>query len=568
MAIWQSFLPQFWPQFWYQSTMPKAPSAPMMSKAPMMSEMFPWFEEEDINKLNNMTAGIKDPTEYVRTQNEIYRAVLPQVTNDKIVKERDLMKNRKVYEVTQEKDPVVKKQKEWFLKVTELADIVKNKFNLPANADDKQIMTEFIQQTPNGWKLLEDYLNWGKELLYVSGIEERPVVKIPIEDEWWMSTIGKITATAWAIWLWLWWLKLWGMTIAGLGKKIYWLTLNPTQQEAEAIQSYRAWTSNIKPKTSIETALEQPLLQKWWRTISSKIWMMGTRSMIWEQAASAAKSKFTNIINPIMDNAEKMWLKFDYKKLFDRAKENITKSISYSVTQKKQIIENIDELFEWYNWTTTLKNLDLEKQAIAGKIPQKYQTMLKLPNELKAAQKEIAGIFRSTVHTTIKTVFWIDSAKIYQDYANLKWLSKIWPKALTAGGRKWGAWTLLSWAAEEIATPITTVVWKLSYKVGRVMEMLPDIAVKWIKLLPKTLQKLKWSASWAEFVDKNMINEMVHQSHIWILQWAIKNWWKSWIYKEIYKELWWKEQVQKEIEKLKNNAPKKVKTALIDYLRE
>jgi len=59
-----------------------------------------------------MTAGIKDPTEYVRTQNEIYRAVLPQVTNDKIVKERDLMKNRKVYEVTQEKDPVVKKQKE------------------------------------------------------------------------------------------------------------------------------------------------------------------------------------------------------------------------------------------------------------------------------------------------------------------------------------------------------------------------------------------------------------------------------------------------------------------------
>lgn len=554
MAIWQWLLT----------------SAQAGANALLKPVMFPWFNDAQATWVLNQTKDEQDEKLKKQKEYELYKKMLPVAMANKKQDERIEAKKELMYQSTQEKDVEKKSQMDLTLKMADFADQARN-YGLKngkdlTNIPDNEVIGAIIKTVPNGAKMFEDYMNnWDDSLLVQAGIKQPEVAET--NDDW-ISTIGKIATTAGGIWLWLAGLKFWGITLESLWKKIYWLTINPTQQEAEAIQSYKAGTSSFKPKTWVETALEQPILQKWWRTISSKIWQMWTRAMIWEQAEAAATRKFTDIINPIMNEADNVGISFDYASLFQKAKENIQNSAKYSDTQKKTILENIDELAHWYEWTTTLKNLDLEKQAIAGKIPQKYQTMAKLPNELKAAQKEVASVFRNTVHTTIKESFWVDSAKIYQDYANLKWLSKIWPKALTEAGRKWGAGSFLSWASEEIATPVTTVVGKLSYKAGKVMEMLPDLAVKWIKLLPKVLEKMKWSMSGVEFVDLNMINEWVHQSKIWILQWAIKNWWKTWIYKEIYKELWWQSWVQKEIDKLKNNPPAQVKTALIDYLWE
>jgi len=74
----------------------------------------------------------------------------------------------------------------------------------------------------------------------------------------------------------------------------------------------------------------------------------------------------------------------------------------YAKSQIDDILSNIDELTQGIQPSLSVKDLDLEKQALANKIPQKYQTMPKLPSEAKVAQKELANEFRKAVHATIK----------------------------------------------------------------------------------------------------------------------------------------------------------------------
>ncbi len=289
-----------------------------------------------------------------------------------------------------------------------------------------------------------------------------------------------VSTMAWAKvldWTWKWLDKLW--------RWVYGLTLNPTQAEADAVQAYRAWTTSIKPVTATDTAYEA--------------WIIGSKQRIGRVAERKANNIFKKTINPIMKQADDMWIKIKYSDLVKTAKESIKNSAKYSDTQKKTILENIDDLAKNYKWTTTLKNLDLEKQAIASKIPQKYQNMVKVPNELKVAQKELAKSFRNGVHSTIQKNFNVNSAKLYNDYANLKNLSKIWPKAATQSALKWWAGSFVTNATQQLITPVTTTAWKTIWTTWKALQKprqaLTKVAksvAKWTKNVWKTIWKSAW----------------------------------------------------------------------------
>ena len=324
-----------------------------------------------------------------------------------------------------------------------------------------------------------------------------------------LSPLAPVAAWAWA----LAWSYVAGKALEWVGKAIYWVTLPPPIDEAKAIQSYRAGVTNVKPRLTTDVLLDTPIIQKTplkqvMRSPTSALWWIGTRSMIGTQAESAANKIFTKKINPIFDKLDKFWLKIDTNKLVNWAKERVLASKKYSPSQIKEIIANIDEIALEYEPSLSVKQIDLEKQALVGKIPQKYQNMPKLPNELKVAQKELAKEFRDAVHWTIKNMYWTDSAKLYQDYWSLKWVSEIWPKALTQAGRKWGAWTLMSWLADELATPITTTTWKLTYKAWKALQYLPKKVVETIKSMPNTL---KWMPL------KEMAKLAIREMPTWII---------------------------------------------------
>jgi len=291
----------------------------------------------------------------------------------------------------------------------------------------------------------------------------------------------------------IWWTaaSLAGLWAAGewlqrVGRFLYGLTLPPTKEEAEAIQSFRAWAEWTAPRTTVDVALESPLIQEWGRSLRSRLGLFGTRSNIWEQAEAAARNIFTNTINPIFEQADVDNVNFDYSSLIDEAKQYINDFAWYSNEEKLAILDDIDEIAERYQWSSSLKNLDLEKQSLMNLIPNKYKWDARLPRSLQAARSALAWAFRNAVHNTISTVYGVDSAKLYQDYNSLRWLSQIWPKARTQWGRKWWFGGITSWILEELITPVSTTAGKVSYKLGELSKYIPKKVLQWIKSAAKS----------------------------------------------------------------------------------
>ena len=330
--------------------------------------------------------------------------------------------------------------------------------------------------------------------MWISPKETKQAIQTAIKDKK-TESIFSTAENVWKAVAAMWAAKLWWTALDKLWRWIYGLTIQPTTPEAEATQTRKAsnsWLSrnfgkakNTKPETAVDTAYNNGI-----------VW---TKQRIWTVAERKANNIFKKTINPIMKKADDMWIKLKYSDLVQNAKDYVKNSVKYSESQKKTILENIDDLAKDLKWTTTLRNLDLEKQAIASKIPQKYWNMPKESKELAAAQKALAKSFRDGVHNTIKSKFNVNSAELYKNYANLKNVSKIWPKAATQWGLKWWFGNFVTTAVQNTATPVTTRVWKAVGKTWKLLQKPRDALTKvaktvwkWAKNTAKAIWKWAW----------------------------------------------------------------------------
>ena len=167
---------------------------------------YPWFDEEDIKKLENMTKDITNADEREDTMDQLYRWFYDTVQNEHKLKERSKLLNQQAYEVWNITDPEQKKQAQTKLKLSELAQQIKKTYNVSANANDWEVLNLFIDQTPNWQKLLENYLNdWDKTLLYVWWLEKESE-EVEVEEntwatdttQWWIY--GVINNSTWNRW--------------------------------------------------------------------------------------------------------------------------------------------------------------------------------------------------------------------------------------------------------------------------------------------------------------------------------------------------------------------------------
>ena len=284
--------------------------------------------------------------------------------------------------------------------------------------------------------------------------------------------------------------KVVGETLQWIGKKVYGLTLPPTADESRAIQSYRAGNTSVKPRTTIDTAIESPLFRKWntFKDPQINLWMFWSKSWIGVQAASEGQKLFEKNINPIFQKANEAWTTFDYKDLIADAKNNVNAAKDLSKEEKKSIIEHIDEVASDYKWSTTLENLDLAKKDLANKLPKKYYAGGKMTQTLKDAQAYLADAFRSKVHGHIEENYWVNSAKIYKDYANYQNLAKAGQKSMSAAGTE-GAGGIIKYVIGEATTPVATTLGKAAYKLGGAVKALPDALVKWASKWLKAMVK-------------------------------------------------------------------------------
>lgn len=282
-----------------------------------------------------------------------------------------------------------------------------------------------------------------------------------------------------------------------LGKTVYWLTLPPNVSEARKVQSYAAWTSKLKPRTAVQTALETPT-------------MMGTRSMFWTQAEKQASKIFTKFINPILEKATTTVniqgaLKELKSKIVDLAGLDPDKLDEY--TQAYQELEQSFNKPEYANMG--LKDTNTLKKSLQGRTPQKFFKGKEITNGYQELRGQLSSIIKNKLHSALKKDYWVDTAKKYIDWANLDWLKEVWIKAKTNAGLKGGFGGFRSTVLEEIATPVTTVVGKGTYKAGKALQAVPDLLVAWGKKLlnPKVLTKAmkSWNLN-AVIVDAVMPN--------------------------------------------------------------
>jgi len=327
------------------------------------------------------------------------------------------------------------------------------------------------------------------------------------ELQWWQPTTTKNIAwwlidTAKKVWwgiLWAvtWWLTLYGAWAATekIWKWLYWLTLPPTQREAEALQSFAAWTSNFKPKTALDTALEAPIIS--WNPLKSKsYWMLGTRWWIWIQAEAKANDIFKNTIQPILNKAKTSNTTINVQWAIKELWNDIIKLAKWDPDKLAEYKQAFDELVTSFQWDE-FKNMSLDKLQelkswLQDRTPNKYFKGNEITNAYWELRAKLSTKLTWKLHSAIEKDFWTKSAELYKDYANMKQLSEIWPKARTMWWLKWWFGWFWSTLSDTALTPVTTTAGKITYKLWWLVKALPTSLLKWVTKWIKSIIK-SWS---------------------------------------------------------------------------
>ena len=293
-------------QFWFQPQMPQ-----------QKVNQFPWLDDEQVKRLKQVVTQmwVTDIYEKQRKEQELYRQAIEAKKQQDWFTQRQAVKNDIYSKSLDEKDPVKKTVIQAQVRMEDLADIVKQKYNLQANAPTNEVLQWFSKMLADQQvdpKLVEDYLNWrSEELLYVSGLKERPMSQpwslweklawweiLPFADplrpyeqwEWvweylwetvmnvpwsvWniIAWLGNMLMTPWKTLKWLWKTFAWAWAntaIWGIGK-ITWET-------DEEIKARMFWEDNpvytfMRDKVGIDMKENEELADSMWWYLAERYW--------------------------------------------------------------------------------------------------------------------------------------------------------------------------------------------------------------------------------------------------------------------------------------------------------
>lgn len=489
-------------QFWNFTT--KQPSV-SNTKSNTYNSRYPWFDEEDMKKLENMVKDITDPKEKQDTMDQLYRAFYDTVQNEHKNKERNQLLNQQTYEVWNIQDTEQKKQAQTKLKLSELAQQVKETYNIDANANDWEVLNMFIEQTPNWQQLLEDYINNGNnELLYVWWLEQRPQKQI--QPQWW-------------------WIK----------------------------SLINRWVEDgilMDKETTAWNILDMLNVIWEWVEITDNLVNKYIPTVTWEKSVNNLAEKINNLTDEEIAEYRKQ-----YDKLVSEWKlkwyttqlvwDNLVERLWNSVFGKKSWKKYTD-IEKWFTSWLIDQNANLWQYMIWANDTLKWETS---PNVVKF----FSNIPWSAVKTFTATVRWMTNPA-----DTLIWLYKLaateeWHQALL---QRYGSWDAIAntmntdpaWLADDVLS-ITQMLWWVVEKAWKLTWM------KWVQNVWNYINTNIWSATDAlaqktvwwiyKWIDTNMIdsNSKILRNAGKYLEWT-SNLWKSieygkeWL--ETLKETVWK----------------------------
>ena len=310
-----------------------------------------------------------------------------------------------------------------------------------------KITEKIIEKSPKLMKLAEEFpklfaflkssIWWAEEMS-----------KFWIVSEWDITWQDVLT---WAVWwpvvdvIWKWLTSLW--------KKIYDSAYRPTKQEAEAIFYEMSWKLKNRKSTRAETAFDKNIA-----------W---TQTWIWVKWVKEAQKIWQKDIQPIIDKAQ---TQINKRNLFAKIQESINKTAD--PWRRADLQKGLDTLKKEWATTeyTTIQQWQNAKSEIDKFTPNKSFRWEEIWPSYREIKARFSNLIRWEIHDWLLKEFWVNTAKKYMEYANLRALQDIWVKGIQTWWDRilqtpWWTATLLSMAYWTIMTPIQTYWWLTLYKV-------------------------------------------------------------------------------------------------------
>ena len=289
---------------------------PQQNYWPVADQRFPWLTRDQIWRIEQVTANYTG-MDKLKAQQQLYQQVITQIKNQQVTDERFWAKNE-LYSRSLDKDSKEKTTDQCNVRLEDLADIVKDKYNLNANTDTNTIIDWLVKKAQDenvDIDLLNKYLdNWDREFLYQMGLEEKPTDYLGMALAY-LNPTAYLANKAWeyfwehpaeiSVWAaqspWKRWYNLIGQWIdrawKALAWKLEWTELADTVRQAaidmfweEEVKNYAMqkqqelnnWTAfNGRESTDIRT----PLLWDKANSTATQIW-----EWIWDLATAVALS--------------------------------------------------------------------------------------------------------------------------------------------------------------------------------------------------------------------------------------------------------------------------------------
>lgn len=574
------------PTYWQQSGIPSnkkqsinrasiIPTQPMQSYG-IQGTILDWVSDDKAKKIvDYVKSTAKTKEEETLMLRDLHQEAIKYEQKEAYNKEREMMKTQLMQEQVQTKDTKQKQSMDLSLKIANFSDIIrewamKEWIDL-SDMNDEELIAKHIQANPNQQQMFLDYVNWVKTSVDVGreiGLIAEPVV----EDDWGMSTVGKVWVGVWTTvgalgamkWIWYWAEKLW--------KFIYWVTLPSTIDEAKAVQTSeaRAWAKinvpatyeivdwKVVEKTKATTkSLPSKNIIKATDTAIDQKWIYGTLTNIWTKAERRWLELFQNEIAPLLQKTKAtvnvQWaIKEVGAEIANLAKWDPDKLQAYTNAFDELKLSFADNKYNSYSLTDT----QTLKSWLKARTPQKFFKQkgiaAEITNEVQELKAKLWQKLTQKIHSILNKEYGKWTATKYIDYANLEWLAKVWPKSRAMAWLQWWFGWFNFTLAKEIATPITTTAGKVTYKLWKALQKLPDILLdvakaggKWVLNLwkwllaidpvntPELLAMIPWTIwdSFKEFISQNPASIAFNS----LMSMPVSKKWKIEKIKEIYK---------------------------------
>lgn len=322
--------------FWFQNPFSKKKkeedektqgSTIQESNEKRQTDMFPWLSKEQSKKIVEHTQTLDlSPQERLKAQQEIYQQALPMVRNQQVMEQRTAMTNKLYEDSLKEPDKQKKEMMQMTVRWNKFVDSLKVSYNIPADADDEDVMVDFLNTFPEKKSMLESYImNWDKTIWYDLGFEERPETT----EHWtWIRQLwANVLWAAWdsAVWLWKFGGEVLWEAVARTAKKLWadeWKTDELLEQWKEQLaewmpsQSYKSDTDSVAYRATkwvwdIAQVATPWGLGRWW------VWVFGKASDLGTSLVSRLKGWAKEILS-------RLWL---WSKKSERGAELISKMI-------------------------------------------------------------------------------------------------------------------------------------------------------------------------------------------------------------------------------------------------